>query len=223
MKFSLAYLRADVDIFVTFEGDNTVLLQLVAKGLLTDYRRQFEDLRAFTMLKFLATRADTALSELNPVVTRLTTEGHLRDPQFQAGAFADREDRLLITAARRLRQRISNGVSLHDAFHECQDHLVSLAKAHVERLILKRFASVVRESEASVQPVLKSLCDLFALSRLEADRAWFLESRYFAPAKSKAIREQVNQLCGEIRPDAVALVDAFGIPEALLPAPMDAG
>ena len=30
-------LRADTDVFTTFEGDNTILLQLVAKGLLTDY------------------------------------------------------------------------------------------------------------------------------------------------------------------------------------------
>ena len=30
-------LKADTDVFTTFEGDNTVLLQLVAKGLLTDY------------------------------------------------------------------------------------------------------------------------------------------------------------------------------------------
>ena len=37
----LATLKADTDVFTTFEGDNTVLLQLVAKGLLTDYRESF--------------------------------------------------------------------------------------------------------------------------------------------------------------------------------------
>jgi acyl-CoA oxidase len=31
--------------------------------------------------------------------------------------------------------------------------------------------------------------------------------------KTKAIRKLVNQLCWEIRPDVVALVDAFGVPE----------
>ena len=34
----LTQLRSDVDIFATFEGDNTVLMQLVARGLLTGYR-----------------------------------------------------------------------------------------------------------------------------------------------------------------------------------------
>ncbi|MCW2813193.1 MAG: acyl-CoA oxidase domain protein, partial [Nocardioides sp.] len=36
-------LKADTDVFTTFEGDNHVLLQLVAKGLLTDYSSEFEE------------------------------------------------------------------------------------------------------------------------------------------------------------------------------------
>src|SRR3954466_11918126 len=39
-----AALRADTDVFTTFEGDNTVLLQLCANNLLTDYRDQFGEL-----------------------------------------------------------------------------------------------------------------------------------------------------------------------------------
>ena len=35
----LTTLKADTDVFTTFEGDNTVLLQLVAKGLLTELSR----------------------------------------------------------------------------------------------------------------------------------------------------------------------------------------
>ena len=38
-----ASLRADLDVYVTFEGDNTVLLQLVAKRLLADYAKEFRN------------------------------------------------------------------------------------------------------------------------------------------------------------------------------------
>src|SRR5699024_854855 len=34
-------LHADLDVYVTFEGDNNVLLQLVAKRLLTDFSSKF--------------------------------------------------------------------------------------------------------------------------------------------------------------------------------------
>ena len=37
--------------FTTFEGDNHVLLQLVAKGLLTDYASEFEDIDQFGMVR----------------------------------------------------------------------------------------------------------------------------------------------------------------------------
>src|SRR5699024_796056 len=37
-------LRQDMDVYATFEGDNTVLLQLVAKRLLTDYGKEFTDI-----------------------------------------------------------------------------------------------------------------------------------------------------------------------------------
>ena len=47
-------LKADTDVFTTFEGDNTVLLQLVAKGLLTDYSSTFGDLDQLGMVRFVA-------------------------------------------------------------------------------------------------------------------------------------------------------------------------
>jgi acyl-CoA oxidase len=38
--------------------------------------------------------------------------------------------------------------------------------------------------------------------------------------KTKAVRKMVNQLCWDIRPDAVSLVNAFHIPESCLAAPI---
>ena len=218
-----AALKADTDIFATFEGDNTVLMLLVAKGLLTEYRRQFEDLRPFTLLKYLGRRAGAALTELNPLVTRLTDESHLLDAEFHLAAFHYREESLLRSVAARLRHRIQEGQDSYHAFNDCQDHLLSTARAHVERVVLEQFIKAVAACQPeSLREALQPLCRLFALSQLEADRGWFLESGYLSSGKSKAIRTQVNKLCAELRPDAVALVDAFGIPDELLGAPIAA-
>ena len=50
----LPHLEADTDVFTTFEGDNTVLLQLVAKGLLTGYRDAFGSLDGWGRVGFIA-------------------------------------------------------------------------------------------------------------------------------------------------------------------------
>ena len=46
-------LRADMDVYATFEGDNNVLLQLVAKRLLTDYSRKFANVDAGALAQYV--------------------------------------------------------------------------------------------------------------------------------------------------------------------------
>ncbi|MFP5369122.1 MAG: acyl-CoA dehydrogenase family protein, partial [Actinomycetes bacterium] len=91
-----ASLRADSDVFVTFEGDNTVLLQLVAKTLLSDYASQFEDLDAVGMVRHLSTRQISRwLSETGPLGRFTRDDVALRDPDWQAQALRFREERLV--------------------------------------------------------------------------------------------------------------------------------
>jgi len=110
---------------------------------------------------------------------------------------------------------------LTQALVECQNHLVETAQAHVERLILECFLAAVDACEdPDLRNILEQLAVLFAVSRLEEDRAWFLEHGYFEPPKARALRKLVNQLCGELRPQAVPLVNGFGIPQEVLAAPI---
>src|SRR5690606_17904533 len=66
----LGRLRADTDLFTPFEGANVVLLQLVTKGLLTRFQEQMGDLRLWSVVRYLADRAQTRVAELNPVIVR---------------------------------------------------------------------------------------------------------------------------------------------------------
>ena len=216
----LGRLRSDTDVFTTFEGANAVLLQLVAKGLLSQYREEMGDLRLWGLVKHLAGRAETRITEMNPVTARRTDSDHLRDPDFQLAAFEYREERLLASAGRRLRALIGDGVDSFDAMNRCQDHLLQLADAHVERLVLQAFQDgVARAPSPAASERIASLAALWSLARLEADRGWFLECGYFEPPKARAIRAEVNALCGEMVEHAELLVDAFGIPDAVLNAP----
>ncbi|MDT8368501.1 MAG: acyl-CoA dehydrogenase [Longimicrobiales bacterium] len=213
----IGQIRRDIDIFATFEGTNIVLLQLLAKSLLTQYRKELGTLGFWDVVRIATDRAQERVTELNPIITRRTDPDHLRDPDLHRHAFEYRERRLLATAGRRLKRLFDDGVDAFEALNVVQDHLIALANAHVERHLCEAFLEgVARAPDVETSETLRTLAQLFALERLEADRAWFLEAGYFEPAKSKAIRTEVNALCREVREIAVPLVDAFGIPDAVL-------
>ena len=213
-------LKADTDVFTTFEGANVVLLQLVAKGLLSEFREEMGDVKLWGALRWLAGRAEMRITQMNPVVTRRTDEEHLRDPEFHQQAFDYRGERLLTSAARRLKGMIDDGVDTFEAMNRCQDHLVTLAEAHVEHRALLALQDAVRRAPGpGLSELLRTVSELYALDRMEAHRGWYLESGYFEPPKAKAVRAQVNALCRELRDLAPFLVDAFGIPDEVLRAP----
>ncbi|MFK7989358.1 MAG: acyl-CoA dehydrogenase [Sandaracinaceae bacterium] len=214
-------IRKDVDVFATFEGDNTVLLNLVAKGLLTDYARSLSNHLVGTLLKQIGRQAAAAARHQNPLSNRRTDSDHLRDPAFHEGVFAFRTESLLVSAARRVKKRTDRGMSPFDAVMDVQTHLVDLAKAHAEAHVHACFAHKVDAlPEGPERAALAALCSLYALSRLDADMAWFQENNFVAGAKARAIRREVGTLCQEVRNDAVAYVDAFAIPETALAAPI---
>ena len=217
----LGTLRCDTDVFTTFEGDNTVLLQLVAKSLLTDYRAQFEDMNPLALVRFLAGQWMGALSEASPLASRKTDEDHLRDPQFHLATFRWREQHQLGGLGRRLKKLLDAKTPPDQALLACQVHALTTARSHVERVVLEGFVAGVADCpDPELASVLRTLCDLYALSRIEADRGWFQEHGHLGATKSKAILRLVDRLCAEVREQALPLVDAFGIPDEFLAAPI---
>lgn len=228
-----AALKADTDVFTTFEGDNHVLLQLVAKGLLTDYASEFEDLDQLGMVRFVTNLAvetvieKTAVHKLLERVKDLLPGGDqwdqeagLLDSDYQLAMLRFREEHMLSGVARRLKRGVDHGDNPGEVFSRVQDHVIAAARAHVERLVLEAFVAKVEALPDSENKVaLRLLCDLHALSTIEADRAWFMEHGRLSVARSKAISREIGSLCRKIRPLADDLVDAFAVPAEMLRAP----
>ena len=212
-----ARMKADTDVFTTFEGANPVLLQLVAKGRLSRYRRELGDLTMWGMARHLGELAATRLADMNPVVTRRTDPDHLGDFDFQLSALRYREQRLLRSAARRLKHRLDQGMDSFDAVNACQDHLIAMARAYADCALLSTSVAALREMDDSAgKELISEVVKLFGLATLEAHRAWYLETGYFEPPKSEAVRREINERCRKLAPRALELVDAFGIPDELL-------
>ncbi|MCK9822664.1 acyl-CoA dehydrogenase family protein [Nocardioides cavernae] len=226
-------LKADTDVFTTFEGDNHVLLQLVAKGLLTDYAGEFEDMDQLGMARFVAGLAVETVVErtsvhklvqsvrdLLPGGDRWDQEAGLLDPNYQLAMLRFREEHMIGGVARRLKRGIDQGDNPGAVFSRVQDHVIAAARAHTERLVLEAFvARTAALPDGDLKVALNLLCDLHALSTIEADRAWFMEHGRLSSARSKAISREVNALCRKVRPLAVDLVDAFGVPPEMLRSP----
>ncbi len=222
----LPQLKADTDVFTTFEGDNTVLLQLVAKGLLTSYRDHVGDLDSLGMARFVADQFVGAVIErtaARAIIARLVSgsDDGLLERGWQVRQFEFRETHVLEGLARRLRRAGTGEQDPFETFNNAQDHVLHAARAHIDRVVLEAFvAAVDRCPDPATTALLDRVCDLYALSTIEADRAWFLEHGRLTAARSKDVSRAVNELCGQLRPHARELVDAFAIPESLLAAPI---
>jgi acyl-CoA oxidase len=214
-------LKNDTEIYTTFEGDNTVLMQLVAKNRLSEFRKAFGEMGSLGIINYVYENAKVAITEKNPIATRRTDDEHLLDDQFHLQAFIHREKTILASAAQRIKKLIDGGLESYDAFNVVQHQMIDVAQAYLERIVLEQFQAAIKTvQDEKSKEILTKLNQLYALSQLEKNKGWYLEDGYVEAVKTKAIRKMVNQLCWDIRPDAVALVNAFDIPKSCLAAPI---
>ena len=145
------------------------------------------------------------------------TASNLRDPSFYLTAFKVREEQLLHATAMHLQGDIKR-MPVFSAFRKNMNDVLSLARAHVERLVLEQFIAKVKEAEITDPETavrLKRLCDLYAIYRIASSPETFHSARAAA-----MLTAQVDALCTELREDALALVAAFDIPDHIIRAPI---
>ena len=140
------------------------------------------------------------------------------DRGWQLDLFEDREKHLLETLALRLRKAGKPGA---DAVRRLQrrpgprDRRRPAPTSTAPSSSRSSRPSTGCDDPSAAQ-TLSRVCDLYALSSIEADKGWFLEHGRITPARSKQVTAAVNDLCAALRPHAQELVDAFGIPKAWL-------
>ncbi|MFS4466919.1 acyl-CoA dehydrogenase [Maribacter sp. 2210JD10-5] len=217
----IADLKGDVDIFTTFEGDNNVLLQLAAKGVLSNFKSEFNSAGFSSVLKLLGTQLTDKLATINPVYSNKVDKEHLYNPKFHKHAFDHRTRRLTYTLAMRIRSYVKKGIPSYQAFLKVQTHLLALGKAYSVQLAYEAFTEFTEQiSDNKNRDLFRKLGTLYALYEIRKDASWYLEQGYLGSTKSKAIRQRVERLSTELRPHIEILVDGFGIPEHCMSAPI---
>ena len=143
----LTSLKADSDIFSTFEGDNVIMMQLAAKELMTGFAKEIGSFNPIEMVRFgldnfsaqlrRRTAADTLIQNLLDTFTD-SEETSLFDPGNQIRLLTERENRLMVSLGHRL--RVAKDMPVEEAakvVDRAQDHLLEVAWAHVDRILLE--------------------------------------------------------------------------------------
>ncbi len=241
-KNRLTGLRADLDIYVTFEGDNNVLLQLVGKRLLTDYAAQFKNADRATLAKAAASQLGDRVSRfgLRQVGQSIADLGQVarsvesvRNPESQRALLTDRVETMISEIALALRDATKDvpksdararAIANEAAFNAQQHKLIAAARAHGELLQWESFTDAIeRITDEPTRQVLTWLRDLFGLGLIETNAAWYLVQGRISGQRAEAVTAYIDRLIGRLREHALDLVDAFGFTPELLRAEIATG
>ncbi|KNH15588.1 acyl-CoA dehydrogenase [Arthrobacter sp. ZBG10] len=217
-----ASLRADLDVYATFEGDNTVLLQLVAKRLLADYAKEFRNVDFGVLARYVvgqATGAAIHRTGLRQVAQFMADTGSvqraaiaLRDEEGQRALLTDRVQTMVAGMGAALKG--SNKLSQEQGaalFNQHQNELIDAAQAHAELLQWEAFTDALADVEdPGTKKVLTWLRDLFGLSLIEKNLSWYLMNGRLSMQRGRTVGDYINRLLVKIRPHALDLVAAFG-------------
>lgn len=201
----LPALKSDADIFTTFEGDNTVLMLWIGRNLLTHGAPV--SVRGEDTSEGMGASESAGVEDLEACIRLFRIHERVTLEEVQA----------------ELERLAGAGVEALAAMAGQQTALLHAANACIERVILECVIAQVDRctgEDAALAPTLRKLAELFACALIERDRGWYLENGYLTAAESKSMAGRVDALCAELAPDAVALVDAFGIPAEILAAPI---
>ncbi|WP_029291560.1 acyl-CoA dehydrogenase [Cellulomonas sp. HZM] len=231
----LTGLHQDMDVYVTFEGDNTVLYQLVAKRLLTDYARSLKGAGAGDVARLVAGRAADAALHRTPLVRAVQTladagdkrrsVGQLRDEAAQRELLTDRVETMVAEIANALRPASKMPAAEAAALFNAHQHeLIEAARAHAERVQWEAFTrGVAAVQDPATKQVLTWVRDLFGLTLVERHLAWYLVNGRLSAGRARTVTSYIDRLLTRLRPHAQDLVDAFGYGPEHLRAPIASG
>lgn len=232
----LTSLRADMDIYATFEGDNNVLLQLVAKRLLTDYSKKFAGADAGALAHYVADQVGdaainrTGLRKLGQSIvdfgSTARSVGYVRDTDSQRQLLTDRVETMVAEIAGRLRGASKlPKMEAAQLFNSNQNALIEAARAHGELLQWEAFTDALdRIEDESTKQVLTWLRDLFGLGLIEKHAAWYLIHGRISGQRAQAVTSYIDdRLLPRLREHALPLVAAFEFTPELIGAPIALG
>ncbi|KAL1915611.1 uncharacterized protein VTP21DRAFT_6735 [Calcarisporiella thermophila] len=191
---------------ITAEGDNSVLMQKVAKELVTGLQ-EGKNINLPTTI--------SAKEAINLDVS--TSEGLYE-------LFKLREAGLLHELASSMQRKLSSGKKLFEVWMgEESDAIQAFAKSYGERISYEQTFKAVKEAKGGSRLILESLLRLWGLSLIDTYAQWYLTRNLVTPKTSLRVSELIREICAQLGPHSLQLVECLGVDERILHAPIAGG
>ncbi|CAJ0951670.1 unnamed protein product [Ranitomeya imitator] len=130
---------------------------------------------------------------------------------FMAGhSFPCLCSRLIVAACKNVQSDLKRGKRKEDAWNKNSVDLVQATEAHCHYVVVKLFVDKLSEVlDVAALRILSTLCLLYTLHGISRNTGDFLQAGLLAPVQLEQIQQRIKDLLVVIRPNAVALVDAF--------------
>lgn len=196
---------------VTAEGDNSVLMQKVAKELLeiTQHVESIQQRISLAKNPSLLKSKIKSISNLD----QLLEQGTLHF------LFAIREGLMLWKLTQKMAKL--DPTKVFEVWMLENSALVqSTAEAYMEREVLEVSFQICKIQAPFLSQIIRKVISLFALKSVESSLDWYLSEEVIPPLVGRLVKEGVRKLCKEIAPMSESIVNSFGIPDHLVAAPI---
>ncbi|KAJ3302637.1 fatty-acyl coenzyme A oxidase [Kappamyces sp. JEL0829] len=204
----LASLYADWAVQCSWEGDNTILTLQAGRYLIGCYRESKQGIKQAPGVGYL-----------NGIEQHLKARCFAKSPEeildldMMGSAFWSVAAHVVKKAGEDYQDNRKKGMKEEEAYEDCSSARLFAAKIHSYGYLFHRFKDGLSKAPASLQPVLKSLCQLYGLYNIAELAGPFLQYEFFNP-------RQVTVLCKIVRKDAIPITDAFNFSDFIMNSPL---
>ncbi|KAH9777132.1 peroxisomal acyl-coenzyme A oxidase 1 [Citrus sinensis] len=186
----------------TYEGDNIVLLLQVARFLM----KTVSQLGYGNMPVGTTTYMGRAEQLMQCHCGVQKAEDWL-NPSAILEAFEARAIRMSVACA----QNLSKFTNQEEGFAELAADLVEAAVAHCQLIVVSKFIEKLQQDipGKGVKPILEILCHIYALHLVHKHLGDFVSTGCITAKQASLANEQLRSLYSQVRPNAIALVDAY--------------
>lgn len=184
----------------TYEGENTVMYLQVARFLL----------KCATQIGTNTLKGSVAYLDQDDDIA--LKRGNCKDLDSLVRAFQRRSRESLRRVALKFQDLMAKGtMSMSEAGNFLSIELIATAKAYVMQYIVGSFAHycVNGDCSNSLRPVLMSLCLVYALHHINDNQGEFIKLGALKQCCCDHLIDAEKDILTELRPNAIALVDAF--------------